>query len=195
MRAWPQRVHVLPVHSVSDGNNAARELFSQCWFNEATTAAGLQGLRHYRYRVIDGQLSAKPLHDPASDIADGFRTMAMARREGRDGDAKGHSGTAAPPISAEFDWRSPVELACPGCNSLMADEVPPTPDTSEGDALLASDPVTREARKFFDRTNEWESVWRAGFWRTRNSRSGTATMGISGRGRSTIAGTGGPSRA
>ena len=43
----------------------------------------------------------------------------------------------------------------------MADEVPPTPDTSEGDALLAASPITREARKFFDRASEWEAVWRS----------------------------------
>ena len=89
-RAFPGRVPPpLPVCSVADGNNAVREMFPQCWFNEATCAEGLQSLRHYRYKVIDGQLSAKPLHDPASDIADAFRTMAMARREPRGDDAKG----------------------------------------------------------------------------------------------------------
>jgi phage terminase large subunit len=84
--AWPRKVQIVPLHNVVDGINAVREMFPQCWFDEARCADGIQGLRHYRYRVIDGQLSGKPLHD-GSDPADAFRTMAMARRLPRDSDA------------------------------------------------------------------------------------------------------------
>ena len=69
---------VLPKTSKLDGINAARMLLPSCWFDEDECADGLDSLRHYRYKVIDGQLSNEPMHDWASDGADAFRYMAMA---------------------------------------------------------------------------------------------------------------------
>lgn len=43
----------------------------------------------------------------------------------------------------------------------MLDKVPPTPGDETADPLLSADPVVQEARKFFNRMTEWESVWRA----------------------------------
>lgn len=80
-KKYPEGVRVLPRQSRLDGINAARLLLGRCWFDEDETADGLDALRHYRYKVVEGQLSNEPLHDWASDGADAFRTMAMALRE------------------------------------------------------------------------------------------------------------------
>lgn len=71
------KVRVVPKQQVADGINAARLLFPNVWFDEVGCEDGLSALRHYRYRVSDGQLSNDPLHDWASDGADAFRTWAM----------------------------------------------------------------------------------------------------------------------
>lgn len=77
-------VRIVPKLSVADGINAARVVFPQCWFDERQCEDGLHGLRHYRYNVVNGQLSNEPLHDWASDFADAFRYMAVSMRpEGR----------------------------------------------------------------------------------------------------------------
>ena len=78
----------VPNLSRTDGINAARLIFSNCWFDEDKCEEGLQGLRHYRYRIIDGQYSNEPLHDWASDPADAFRYLALAFREKRTGVAE-----------------------------------------------------------------------------------------------------------
>jgi len=74
------RVRIVPRLSPTDGINAAREMFPNCWFDEDQCADGLHALRHYRYKVVDGQRSNIPLHDSASDGADAFRYMAVARK-------------------------------------------------------------------------------------------------------------------
>ena len=71
------KVRIAPKLSISDGINAARLVFPNCWFDEVGCEDGLHALRHYRYRVSEGQLSNEPLHDWASDGADGFRTFAV----------------------------------------------------------------------------------------------------------------------
>lgn len=74
------RVQIVAKLSLTDGINAARMFFPQAWFDQAGCEDGLHALRHYRYRVSDGQLSNEPLHDWASDGADGFRYMAVAMK-------------------------------------------------------------------------------------------------------------------
>lgn len=64
--------------SVPDGINAARMIFNQCWFDADKCEDGIQALRHYRYLVVEGQLSNEPMHDWASDGADAFRNLAVA---------------------------------------------------------------------------------------------------------------------
>ena len=76
-QAYPGMVRIVPRLSVEDGINAARMIFGNCWFDQAACEDGLQALRHYKFRVIDGQLSQKPEH---SDGADGFRYLAIALR-------------------------------------------------------------------------------------------------------------------
>lgn len=65
----------VPSLSIVDGINAARLIFPKCWFDEDGTADGLQGLRHYRYKIVDGQFSKEPMHN---DCADSFRYLAIA---------------------------------------------------------------------------------------------------------------------
>ena len=71
--------------SLTDGINAARLIFPNCWFDEDKCEEGIQALRHYRYRIIDGQYSNEPLHDWSSDAADAFRYLAICFREKRSG--------------------------------------------------------------------------------------------------------------
>jgi phage terminase large subunit len=82
------RVEIVPNISRTDGINAARLIFPNCWFDEEKCDEGLQSLRHYRYRIIDGQYSNEPLHDWASDAADAFRYLAVGLRERRFGVAE-----------------------------------------------------------------------------------------------------------
>lgn len=77
------RVSIVPKLSPTDGINAVRMIFPNCWFDETECEDGLNALRHYRYRVVDGQLSNDPLHDWASDGADAFRYLAVALRDRR----------------------------------------------------------------------------------------------------------------
>jgi phage terminase large subunit len=72
------KVQIVPRHSRTDGINAARIIFPNCYFDERLCADGLTDLRHYRYKVIDGHVSNEPLHDEASDGADAFRYMALS---------------------------------------------------------------------------------------------------------------------
>lgn len=82
------RTEIVPNISRTDGINAARLIFPNCWFDEDKCDEGIQSLRHYRYRIIDGQYSNEPLHDWASDAADAFRYVAVAIRERRVGTAE-----------------------------------------------------------------------------------------------------------
>lgn len=77
------RVSIVPKLSVVDGINAARVIFPNCWFDEKACVDGLNRLRHYRYKVVDGHLSNDPIHDEASDGADAFRMMAVAMKTPR----------------------------------------------------------------------------------------------------------------
>lgn len=86
------RVQIVPKQSRSDGINAAKIVMKNCWFDSEKCEDGLWALRHYRYKITDGQLSNEPLHDEASDGADAFRYFAMsskAPRESVDSRARG----------------------------------------------------------------------------------------------------------
>lgn len=79
------RVFIVPKQSLTDGINAGRLFFSNVWIDQEKCADGLDALRHYRYKVENGQLSEKPLHDQYSDGADAWRYMALAAtRRSRD---------------------------------------------------------------------------------------------------------------
>lgn len=83
MKAAGRSVRIVPKLSVEDGINAARTVFTNCWFDEEKCSEGLQALRHYRYEVDPDtkQFSKTPLHDQYSDGADAFRYLAISLRE------------------------------------------------------------------------------------------------------------------
>lgn len=63
--------------------NAARIVFPNCYFDEDRCADGLDRLRHYRYSVVDGQLSKEPLHDENSNGADAFMAIGQSMKLGK----------------------------------------------------------------------------------------------------------------
>lgn len=82
MRAAGRKVEIVTNMAVSDGINAARTIFPQCYFDEAKTSEGLNSLRRYRYETNpDGELKRQPLHDAASHAADAFRYLAVGLRQ------------------------------------------------------------------------------------------------------------------
>lgn len=74
------QMEVLPREDVEQGINAARMMFSRCWFDEVKCSAGIDSLMNYRREYAEklGQFKPTPLHDWASHGADAFRYLAMA---------------------------------------------------------------------------------------------------------------------
>jgi phage terminase large subunit len=97
MRQRGRKVIVQPRQPRAAGIDAVREMLGTCWFNEPTTADGLNRLRYYRQaptKIIDPvsgnpEMSMQPVHDANSHGADGFRTIAMGYKRPQK--------TAAPP--------------------------------------------------------------------------------------------------
>jgi phage terminase large subunit len=79
------KVAIVPKLSITDGINAARIVMKNCFFDEDECADGLRALRHYRYRVVDGQRTNEPMHDWSSDGADAFRYFAVSSKTPRVG--------------------------------------------------------------------------------------------------------------
>ena len=79
------KVKVLDRVPIADSINAARTLFSKCYFDRVNCEEGLQCLRHYRYDVDPEtkQFSQKPLHDHYSNGADAFRYIGLMINEPR----------------------------------------------------------------------------------------------------------------
>lgn len=67
----------VPKLPLVQGINVARTILSNCFFDEENCADGLHALRHYKYKVLDGQYSEEPLHDDSSNGADSFRYAAI----------------------------------------------------------------------------------------------------------------------
>lgn len=74
------KVEIAPKTTIVDGINAARTIFSRCWFDAERCADGLNHLRRYRYDVDPDtkQYSKNPLHDDHSHAADAFRYLALS---------------------------------------------------------------------------------------------------------------------
>ena len=103
MIAPGRRVKVMPQLKVDQGIQAARTIFSKCYFDAEKCSDGIQALRHYRYEVDKAKsdpsgkhisLSKVPLHDWAAHAADAFRAAAVMiasrrrRRSRRSGDLR-----------------------------------------------------------------------------------------------------------
>lgn len=81
-----RQVRIVKGLSVEDGINAARTIFSSCWFDETECEDGVQALTEYRYNVLNdatGHLSKVPVHDHTSHGADAFRYSAVATKQPR----------------------------------------------------------------------------------------------------------------
>jgi phage terminase large subunit len=83
LRAAGRKVKIVPKLSVTDGINAARTVFANCWFDQVKCADGLNALRHYRFDVDPetGKFSKNPVHDDYSHAADAFRYLSIAIRD------------------------------------------------------------------------------------------------------------------
>lgn len=99
VRATGMKVQILDRVPVADSINAARTIFSKCYFDRQNTEEGLQCLRHYRYDVDPDtkMFSAKPLHDEYSHGADAFRYIGLMINEPRK--AQPQKATYRPPAS------------------------------------------------------------------------------------------------
>lgn len=82
MKSAGRKVEIVPNLSLEHGINAARTIFSNCYFDKVKCADGLQALRRYRYEVSDGQFSRKPVHDENSHAADAWRYLALSIKGG-----------------------------------------------------------------------------------------------------------------
>lgn len=74
---------IVPKLPVEDGIEAARSIFSRCWFDSVKCKEGLNALKNYR-KVFDDKrqtYSNRPLHDWASNGADAFRYFAVGHKE------------------------------------------------------------------------------------------------------------------
>jgi len=80
MQAAGRKVNVIPAVKVEAGINAARTIFTQCYFDENKCTDLLNHLRRYRYDINQdtGQYSKNPLHDEHSHAADAFRYLALS---------------------------------------------------------------------------------------------------------------------
>ena len=76
-------VRIVPMLSVQDGIQAARAMLPYCYFDEAQTEEGVNGLKQYQREWDDDMkmFRDKPRHDWASNPADAFRMLAIAWRE------------------------------------------------------------------------------------------------------------------
>jgi len=83
VRAAGYNTRILDRVPVVDSINAARTIFSKCYFDRENCYQGLQCLRHYRYDVDPdtGNFSQKPLHDSYSHGADAFRYIGLMLNE------------------------------------------------------------------------------------------------------------------
>jgi phage terminase large subunit len=79
------KVRIVPKLSLADGINAARTIFSSCYFDQVACEEGIQALRHYRYELIEDPVkkifTREPVHDWTSHGSDAFRYAAIAIRQ------------------------------------------------------------------------------------------------------------------
>lgn len=76
------RVRVLPKTDRNDGISAARVVISQVWFNQTKCKRGIEALKNYtkRFDSKNKCFLDEPLHNWASNGADGFRYFAVGRK-------------------------------------------------------------------------------------------------------------------
>lgn len=74
---------VVPMLSIEDGINAARSIFSQCWFDKDKCSRGINALKNYRKEWDEKNkvFRNNPKHDWSSHGADGFRTFGVGYKK------------------------------------------------------------------------------------------------------------------
>ena len=79
MRSAGFRVQIVPRLSLTDSINAARTIFSECYFDGDKCADGLQALRHYRWGPLNlqGERKREPVHDWASHGGSAWRYVGV----------------------------------------------------------------------------------------------------------------------
>ena len=83
LAAMGRKIARIPRLGLADGINATKLELARMWFNEATTAEGVEALRQYRteYDEKTKTFGDMPRRDWTTDIADAARYMAVAARE------------------------------------------------------------------------------------------------------------------
>ena len=97
------KFHVAEKLPISDGIDAARTLFSKCWFDSEKCRIGLNALKNYRKQYDDKKKTYMdhPYHDWSSNAADAFRTLAVGLKREKsitilpDGTTRGRTGSKA----------------------------------------------------------------------------------------------------
>ena len=77
------RCRILAKHTIEDGINAARVLLPRMWFDRKSCDRGINALKNYerKWDPKNKIFSDTPLHNWASNAADGFRYMALGLRD------------------------------------------------------------------------------------------------------------------
>lgn len=97
------RFDVVPrVGDKRDSIEAARGLFSRCWFDEENCYTGLKHLELYRKQWDQRRMVWKdrPFHDEHSNAADAFQTLAM----GHDMLSRRGAARPRPVVSSDYKW-------------------------------------------------------------------------------------------
>lgn len=78
-----KNIKIVSKLSIEDGIEAARVIFSRCWFDETKCKGGLNALKNYRKEWDEKRQTFRgnPLHDWASNGADAFRYFAIGFKE------------------------------------------------------------------------------------------------------------------
>jgi phage terminase large subunit len=76
-------IRIVPRLAIQHGIDAARLVMAKCWFDVDNCAQGLDALRSYRrqWHEHTRTFSDKPMHDWASNAADGFRYLAIVAQK------------------------------------------------------------------------------------------------------------------
>jgi phage terminase large subunit len=82
LRGAGRKVRVAPKLHIHAGLDAARTVFSRCWFDRDACREGLAALRHYQWgdASATGIERRAPLHNWASHGSDAFRTFAVCAK-------------------------------------------------------------------------------------------------------------------
>jgi hypothetical protein len=89
-------VRIVPRNDKLDAIQAARVVFSRCWFDRENCSVGIKALMEYQRRWDEKtkQFSPKPLHNSASNGADAFQQFALGVRDDQGEDTRHRPRTA-----------------------------------------------------------------------------------------------------